>query len=533
MRRTVLGSLFTFLVAIATAAPAQVLTTLYTFCSLQNCTDGSLPHAGLIESTDGDLYGTTEYGWPNGDGTIFKITAGGTLTTMHNFDGADGFNILSGVVQGIDGNFYGTAWFGGANDDPSCDIGTFVGCGTVYKISPGGTFTTLYSFCAEQDCFDGSNPSRNLVQGKDGNLYGTTGGQLGGTIFRITPDGTLTTLYNFCSLRNCADGKWANSLVQGSDGNFYGTTYLGGTSNNCDDYWNNLFGCGTVFKVTPGGVLTTLHSFDNSDGCYPEVGLVQGSDGDFYGSTSAGGLRGCNNIGTASGTIFKITPTGTLTKLYSFCSLNNCADGRLPYGELVQGSDGNFYGTTNGGGTNNDSGTIFKITPSGGLTTLYSFCALQNCVDGILPYGALVQATDGKLYGTTYEGGAHGSGTVFQLDAGLFSVLSVAKTGSGTITSVDRHIYCGSACSSAYANGTAVTLSAIPTPGYTFTGWTGCDNMNGSYCSVTMTSAKNVTATFTTANITLTSLTFKPSYVKGGQLSAGTLTLSGPLLREA
>jgi uncharacterized repeat protein (TIGR03803 family) len=394
------------------ASPAQILTTLYSFCSQPNCADGGLPHAGLVQATDGDFYGTTSEG--TAYGTLFKITPQGMLAVLHTFGNGDGADPLAGLVQGTDGNFYGTTFNGGINDDPSCVFGGYIGCGTVLKITPGGTLTTLYNFCSQQYCSDGSNPRATLVQSRDGDLYGAAGGQSGGTIFRITPNGTLTTLYYFCSLQNCADGEYALSLLQGADGNFYGTTYAGGTGNNCNS--NYYSGCGTVFKMTPDGVLTTLHSFDNTDGCFPEAGLVQGTDGNFYGTTSQGGIGGyCGDLPVGNGTVFKITPDGTLTTLYLFCSLNNCADGSLPWGELVQATDANFYGTTNGGGANGDRGTVFRITPTGTLVTLHSFCSLSNCADGILPYGKLVQAADSNFYGTTYEGGARDAGTVFRL----------------------------------------------------------------------------------------------------------------------
>jgi uncharacterized repeat protein (TIGR02543 family) len=404
-------------------------------------------------------------------------------------------------VQATDGNLYGTTIQGGAHDD-----------GTVFKITLGGTLTTIYSFCV-QGCADGALPEAGLVQATDGNFYGTTeaGGTNGyghGTVFKITPQGTLTTLYSFCAQNGCTDGAAPFArLAQGADGNFYGTTSNGGAN-----------GYGTVFKITPSGTLTT-YSLNYMDGVTPIAGLVQGTDGNFYGTTQNGGAN-------YYGTIFKMTPAGTLTALYSFCSQTSCTDGVSPWAGVVQATDGNFYGTTIGGGTTL-AGTVFKITPKGKLTTLYSF----DPSEAVAPYAGLVQAADGYFYGTTaYGGPSHncngGCGTVFRLDSGFFAALSVTKIGAGTVSTSDGHIYCGAVCSYPYPNATPVTLSALPAPGYTFTGWTGCDNMNGSYCSVTMTSAKNVTATFSTANVTLTSLTFKPSYVRGGQLSAGTLTLS-------
>jgi len=249
-------------------------------------------------------------------------------------------------------------------------------------MTPEGALTTLHSFGAQQG--DGASPSGGLVQGTDGSFYGTTAA--GGSIFRITPAGALTTLYTFCSQPNCTDGSYPFAgLVQGADGNFYGTTSSGGASN-----------FGTVFVITPAGTLTTLHSFCANnypclDGSNPSAGLVEATDGNFYG-TSLGGAY--NN-----GNVFKITPEGSLTILYNFCAESNCEDGARPKAALVQGKDGNFYGTTDQGGAYN-GGTVFKITPEGALTSLHSFCAEANCRDGQNPRG-LIQGTDGNIYGTT------------------------------------------------------------------------------------------------------------------------------------
>jgi len=211
-------------------------------------------------------------------------------------------------------------------------------CAMVAIALPAQTFTTLHSF----DGPDGELPIQGLVQATDGNLYGTTVGggvnQRGGTVFQITPvSGTLATLYSFCSQTGCADGKLPYApLIQAPNGDFYGTTYRGGA--------NNL---GTVFKIDATGERTTVYNFcpqsGCSDGAYPEGTLVQ-YGGDFYGTTSGGGAN------SVSGTVFKITPNGTLTRLYSFCSQTGCIDGTQPGAGLVQGVDGNFYGTTPTGG---------------------------------------------------------------------------------------------------------------------------------------------------------------------------------------
>ena len=224
-----------------------------------------------------------------------------TQVTLFSFDGANGLDPGYGsLVQGTDGSFYGTTVYGGAN----CGINS--GCGTVFKVTPGGTLTTLHRF----HLTDGANPE-GLVEATDGTFYGTTavgGANGGGTIYKITSGGTLTTLHNFAS----TDGfNPVDALVQAADGDFYRTTYSGGMpSSNC------LVGCGTIFKITPDGALTTLHSFDATDGAYPIAGLVEGTDGDFYGTTAYGGANCGANGGC--GTVFKSTPGGALTTLHNF-----------------------------------------------------------------------------------------------------------------------------------------------------------------------------------------------------------------------
>ena len=430
-----------------------------------------------------------------------------TLTTVVSFNGTNGADPLSSLVQGVDGNFYGAIFSGG--DNPNCVPD---GCGTVVRVSPHGAVTRLYSFCSQPNCSDGSNPAGNLVQGADGNFYGTTySGGSGGTVFKITPSGTLTTLYTFCSQANCADGgfPWAG-LVQGTDGNFYGTTTIGGAFNDCE------YGCGTIFKITPVGVLTTLHSFSNADGASPQGTLVQGNDGDFYGTTLYGGTYclpgGCGTVfkitpagalttlhsfsgypnedlllpeagltqagdgnfyGTTTqggsdnaGTVFRITPSGNVTVLHSFCSEANCADGREPQSVLVQATDGNLYGTTSGGG-NDYSGTVFRITPSGMLTTLYQFCSQPNCADGSLPTGGLLQATDGKFYGTTQSGGSGhcfnggACGTIFGLNAGLNPFVTTQPTVGEVGTPVTILGTNLTGATNVSFNGTAATFNVV------------------------------------------------------------------------
>ncbi len=395
---------------VAAGLPAQTLTTVYSFTGK----DGAHPQVALVQGADGDLYGTTVEGGANdtcarpvpGCGTVFKIAPSGSLTTLYSFGAQGGIygKFPNGLVQATNGDFYGTAYDGGKGDN------TVINRGTVFKITPSGTLTGLYSFCAQSGCTDGKSPTAGLVQATDGNFYGTTffGGVGGhGTVFKITSSGALTTLYRFCPQGGiCKDGFNPNAgLIQASNGDLYGTTVHGGDNGNY----------GTIFKITLGGTLTTLYSFCFSsmcsDGQYPN-GLVQASNGDFYGTTSTADPLD-------SGSIFKITPSGALTTLYTFCPQYPCLDGRFPYAQLVQATDGDLYGTTATGGTS-DSGTVFKITTNGALTSLYSFCSQSGCPDGSGPYGGLVQATNGNLYGTTIDGGGtSGFGTVFSLSVGL------------------------------------------------------------------------------------------------------------------
>ena len=371
--------------ATVVASHAQTFTTLVNF----NGANGAGPSAALVQGIDGNLYGTTSQGGANscpapyvGCGTIFRINAGGTLTTLHSFSSTDGALPVA-LVQATNANFYGTTAFGGNNSN----------LGTVFKFSHAGVLTTLHSF----DANDGSYPTGGLIQAIDRNLYGTAqqgGSSNFGTVFKITPQGELTTLYSF-DLTSGADPL--AGLVQATNGDFYGTSLFGGTAND-----------GTIFKINSGGAVTTLHSFDSTDGSTPYGWLVQATNGNFYGTTLKGGAY-------SYGTIFKITPHGKLTTLYSF--QQNSPDGGQPQVGLVQATDGNFYGTTSAGGGSSSCyagcGTIFRITPAGTLTTLHSF----NSTDGVNP-GALVQGTTGDLFGTA-GGGANGYGTIFTLSVGL------------------------------------------------------------------------------------------------------------------
>lgn len=380
-----------------------------------NGTNGAAPSGPLIQAKDGSLYGVTSRGGTNSLnvplGTVFKVTTNGTLSSVisfaFNFTGgfSQGYYPLGGLVQGQDGNFYGAAQVGGANQ-----------WGTLFVASSGGTLNALLSFNGT----NGLYPQGGLVQDGQGYLYGTT--QLGGpdytsgtnighgTVFKVSTNGTFIWSVPLAG----TNGDSPVGLVGAADGNYYGTASSGGTNSS-----------GAIFRITPGGTLTSLYSFSgNNDGNSPQAKLIQGKDGALYGTAQSGGQNG-------DGTVFRITTNGVFSVLYDFGQIidgtsGEPLDGSEPTGALVQGTDGNFYGTTARGGTNG-FGTVFGLTPQGALTRYYSFGQIQdasgNPLDGANPSAALVQASDGRFYGTTPSGGQNdvssgGDGAVFSFSSG-------------------------------------------------------------------------------------------------------------------
>lgn len=404
-----------FCASMATALHAQVtLTTLVNF----DITNGLGPSMVLKQGMDGNFYGTTYGNYCDFNcGTFFRMSPEGALTTMYRFcsqaNCADGADPAGSLVQADNGDFYGVTEYG-ANVSTECGkVGSTQGCGTIFKVTPAGTFTTLYRFCALANCADGYYPLSGLVQATNGKFYGTTGwggANNAGTIFEVTPGGQLTTVYSFCALAGCADGSQPDGeLVQATNGSLYGETLRGG------------LGAGTIFEINQRGQLTTIVSFDGTNnGSNPEGGLIQALDGELYGVTQYGGVGGnCPFGGSSCGTAFKFGANQGLTTLYNFCSSLSCADGGWPEGSLVQATDGNLYGTSFLGGVAT-SGTVFEISSAGTMTTLYSFCVVANCPDGLRPQAGLLQATNGIFYGTTFEGGADVYyGTIFSLSTGL------------------------------------------------------------------------------------------------------------------
>lgn len=279
-------------------------------------------------------------------------------------------------------------------------------CVATAVASQAQTFTTLVNFVG----FNGGEPANtNLIQGTDGNLYGATQGDGGehtkGTIFRITPAGKLTTVYRFCSQPKCSDGWLPTGVVQAANGSLYGVAEFGGVTPNCGA------GCGTVFKLSPQGKYSLLYSFCSetncSDGNSPGLTLVQASNGNFYGTTFCGGVGSTSqNCPGGAGTLFQITPAGKLTTLYSFCSETNCADGGEPTTGLVIGPNGSLYGTTFVGGSSSH-GTLFRFSAAGKFTILHNF---NTGEEGLI---TLMLAGDGSLYGTTSRG-YNGGGKIFR-----------------------------------------------------------------------------------------------------------------------
>jgi uncharacterized repeat protein (TIGR03803 family) len=382
-----------------TAASAQTYTVLHTYPVGSGAYSGITFPQVMSQGRDGNLYGTISNNGAKNVGSVFKMTTGGTLTDIYDFcpgtTCTDGSYPMGGVTLGFDGNLHGTTQAGGTGN-----------AGTVFKLTPTGTLTTLHSFV---NGTDDSVPVYSTLQGQDGNTYGVSIGQYNtqyGSFFKLTASGTFTVLHDF----TYTDGDDPNLPTQGTDGNFYGTTILGGSK-----------GFGVVYKMTAAGKITVLHNFVGypTDGTYPRGVLVQGTDGNFYGTTYQGGSDN-------EGSVFKITPAGVFSLIHSFFYASPAFDGQLPWDGLALGPDGNFYGTTANGGTKND-GTLFKITPSGTETVLYNFCD-PSC-NGYFPATPLVLDTDGNFYGNT-NGNSNGGAVFYRLSMGFSPLVNLVTWSS-------------------------------------------------------------------------------------------------------
>jgi uncharacterized repeat protein (TIGR03803 family) len=421
--RIVMLALAGLVLAVATSvsAQAQTYSAIYEFGGRTGDPTNPKDSGVIAQGRDGDLYTTapaTPLGLCSFCGAVFKLTPSGTLTVVYYFNDSagSGYTPLGGLTLGIDGSFYGTTRAGGNFN-----------LGTIFKITAGGSLTKLYDFgTCKYPCVDGSYPMAPPVQGRDGNFYGTTpyttNGTNDGIVYKITPAGTFSILYVF----NGTSGAFPNApLIQGADGNFYGTTTVGGkTVPPTCVVASASSTCGTVFKITPAGQVTFIHQFDKTSGAGPIGPLVQASDGNFYGTTSEGGTSGL-------GVAFKLTSAGALTVLHDF----NGTDGQTPVAGLMQSNDGNFYGVASAGGTLG-YGTIFKITS----TVDHTFSVLYNfdSTHGATPEVGLMQYTKGILYGDTNSGDTHGGGVFYSLNisAAEFARLQSTSGKVGTVVSI-------------------------------------------------------------------------------------------------
>jgi uncharacterized repeat protein (TIGR03803 family) len=489
LSRILLAFLF---LALTVNLPAQTLSILHTFTGGSGGAGGS---GSLIQASDGNFYGVGFAG-AHGSGTIYRITPSGEFTTLYTFTGGDdGADSNANLVQGSDGNFYGTTANGGAH-----------AYGTIFKLTPSGAFTLLHAFALA----DGTSPIIPLVQGSDGNFYGMTGyGGSGGhgTIFKITPAGVFTLLHSFTGT-STDGGTPYDGLVQGTDGNFYGTTQHGGTNSN-----------GTVFKISSSGAFTLLHAFDGTDGANPDQTLLENSDGNFYvlsgplgqiatllyTMTPSGDLTQVfeftnnpndgvpNALFLASDGISLYSSTesggpmnlGSLFALYpsadyEFAQLSSFSNavgaGYHPLAGLVQGSDGNFYGDTFTGGPNN-SGTIYKLVPASPLPAPVQVTLSQSAVEPGTP--VTVSFSVSNAFSLTmqqcyaFQTVNNTTTTALGILAGTYSSSTKLFTGSTTVTPSTIGVYtyaltCGGIESNSatlfVGNATSTVLAATPDP---------------------------------------------------------------------
>lgn len=403
------------------SAPAQTFSVLYNFGTAGDAPISPTTPGLLAQSRDGNLYGTAPLGGIDGKGAVYQMTPAGAITVIHSFDGSDGYDAISGLTLGNDGNLYGAAALGGAGFD-----------GTIFVVSPAGVFTDLHDFRGNE----GSDPMGAPIQGADGNFYGTAGGGGTfdkGTVYKMSPDGNVVSIYSFDNTH----GKFpVGGLVQGRDGDFYGTAGSGGKNDE-----------GVVFKITAAGKLKVLFNFDFTHGSGPIAGLLLGADGNFYGTTSRGGSTGL-------GTLFKMTPAGAVTVLHNFGTFN---DGSFSDGGLVQATDGFLYGSTVQGGTEG-LGMIYRIAPDGSnYSDLHDF----DQSDGESADAALVQNTNGLVYGTTNLGGSENEGVFFGLSESLAPYVSLSPSAGNAKTTIQILGQGLSGATQVQFNGTAATFTAV------------------------------------------------------------------------
>ena len=382
--------LFALLFAAGPAVYSQTYTLLYSFGSKNGDANYPASPGMLAQSRGGRLFSTAGDGNSGNTGKVISLTTSGVEQILRNFPAAK--EVTSGLTLATDGQFYGATTDGGD-----------YGFGSIFKITQDGVFTRLYSFHGGAD---GSHPVGPPIESLAGQFYGSAngGGSAGmGTIYKITKYGEFTLLHTFTG----ADGSGPTGpLTQGTDYFFYGTATGGGVN-----------GDGTIFRVDRDGVFNLLHSFDGTHGQLPTVGLIQANDGDFYGVTPFGGT---NSLGV----VFKMDSGYSVTVLHNF---DGTTDGYGPWAPLLQATDGNLYGTANGGGPFNDGGVLFRISTAGGFSVLHNFTGGSSGT-GWRPLSALMQHTNGLLYGMTKAGGERNQGAFYSLNVGLKPFVSYLPT---------------------------------------------------------------------------------------------------------
>jgi uncharacterized repeat protein (TIGR03803 family) len=382
---------------LSVAAFGQTVNEVFAF---SNANSSGTPAGSPVQGRDGKLYGAT-----NGfgqtvvtDGTVFRLSTGGRWSSLHSFTGSDGQNPSAGLILAIDGNYYGTAQYGGS-----------AGWGVLFRVTPSGTFTVLYQFTGGTD---GGHPASALIQASDGNLYGTTfpGTVDDGTVYKyVLSTGTFATILSLN--QDQSQGRQISApVVQAADGSLYGTAIFGGAN-----------GCGTIFRVATSGTLLQVYSFPcGAGGSSPSGPLIQASDGSFYGTTSVGGnVTSQGECQSGCGTIFRLSQD-LVTVLYRFSGYPN--DGGVAASGLVQGTDGNLYGGTFKGGVN-DQGVLYQITTTGQYKLLYSFAERIGHGANSAP----MQHTNGKFYGVTTYGGRYSEGALYSLSMGLGPFIALVR----------------------------------------------------------------------------------------------------------
>jgi len=362
------------------SAQAQTLTVLYSFTG---SSDGGDPYAGLLRDAAGNFYGTTDYGGASFAGVVFKVSKTGKETVLYSFTGgADGAYPFAPLVRDAAGNLYGTTAQGGTSGD-----------GVVFKVTKTGKETVLHSFTGGAD---GGYPYGGLLRDAAGNLYGTTefgGSSNDGLVFKISKTGKETVLHSFTGGADDGGEPLYSSFYMDAKGNLYSVASQGGTS-----------GEGVLYKLSPSGKLTVLHSFaaGTTDGCYPYGTPAVDALGNMYGATAG---CGTSNLGV----VWKVNKKGTETVLHNFAG--GSSDGEYPLAGVIVDANGNLFGSTSTGGADN-LGTAFELHKKGKLTLLHSFIGGS---DGKFLDGGLILDPQGRLYGTTINGGTGGYGTVWKL----------------------------------------------------------------------------------------------------------------------